>query len=101
MAKIHQSPIGLTVWHDAEEEKFPYTITGNPSRKFTVIDFESAYDFEELVKSKVQHVGITFDSEYSQFFAYAKTENLAMQFVSNIENYFAKVRDMLNVNTEV
>lgn len=95
MKKIYQSPIGLTVYYREENDKTPYTITGNVSRKDTIREMESAYDFEELVKNKVQHVGIVFDSEYSQFWAYAKTENLAVNFVKNCENYLAKVKEML------
>jgi len=92
METIYKSPIGLEIYQDENG----YTITGNVSRKHTIREMDSAYDFEELVKSKVQHVGIDFDSEYSQFFAYAKTENLALAFVHNCENYFAKVKEMLN-----
>lgn len=94
MSPIYKSSIGLVVYYDADS-KPNYTITGNVSQKHTVREMESAYDFEELVKKKIQHVGIEFDSEYAQFFAYAKTKDLAIQFVKNCESYFDRVREML------
>lgn len=90
---IFNSPIGLTVYRDSEENN--YTITGNIPEKVTIRSMESAYDLEELLKKKVQHVGIEFDSEHSQFFAYSKTKDNAIKFVKNCEDYFNKVRDML------
>ena len=50
---------------------------------------------EEFIQSKINCKGIDFDSEYSQFFAYAKTKSRALKFVKDIEKYFAKVREML------
>jgi hypothetical protein len=61
----------------------------------TVKEFDSAYDFEEFIQSKIKCNGIDFDSEYSQFFAYAKTKNRALEFVKEIEDYFVKVKEML------
>jgi hypothetical protein len=93
MQTIYKSPIGLAV------EKFDwdkdFTITGNANKSMTVKEFDSAYDFEEFIQEKIPCGDITFDSEYSQFFAYAKTENRAIEFVKAIEDYFAKVREML------
>jgi hypothetical protein len=72
-----------------------WTIAGNPKSKMTVKEFESAYDFEEFVQEKINCKGIEFDSEYCQFFAYAKTKARAIKFANDIDAYFAKVRKML------
>ncbi len=89
-----KSPIGLEVykgdWAGAQ-----WTITGNAKKELTIKEFESAYDFEEFIKQKVDHVGIEFDSEFCQFFAYAETEERAIKFLRDIEEYFKKVRDLL------
>lgn len=93
MKIIYKSPVGLVI------EKFDwdkdFTITGNANKSITVKEFDSAYDFEEFIQAKIDCKGIDFDSEYCQFFAYAKTKNRAMEFVKAIENYFATVREML------
>lgn len=89
-----KSPIGLIVykgdWQGAQ-----WTITGNPKSSMTVKEFESAYDFEEFVQEKINCKDIEFDSEFCQFFAYAKTEKRALKFLNDIEQYFKKVRDLL------
>lgn len=89
-----KSPIGLSVykgdWQGAQ-----WTITGNPKSSMTVKEFKSAYDFEEFVQEKINCKGIEFDSEFCQFFAYAKTEKRALEFLNDIEQYFKKVRDLL------
>jgi hypothetical protein len=85
----YKSPSGLEVFQF--EDSNTIHITGNPPTKYTSIQFESAYDFEEYVKDKIDD-GIEFDSEYCQFFAYAKTKERAIEFVKNIENYFDKIR---------
>ena len=89
-----KSPIGLIVykgdWQGAQ-----WTITGNPKSSMTVKEFESAYDFEEFVQKKINCKDIEFDSEFCQFFAYAKTEKRALKFLNDIEQYFKKVRDLL------
>lgn len=89
-----KSPIGLTVykgdWKGAQ-----WTITGNPKSSMTVKEFESAYDFEEFVQEKINCKDIEFDSEFCQFFAYARTERRAIKFLNDIEKYFKKVRDLL------
>jgi hypothetical protein len=72
-----------------------WTITGNPKSSMTVKQFESAYDFEEFVQDKINCKEIEFDSEFCQFFAYAKTEERAIEFANDIDSYFAKVRKML------
>ena len=94
MSAIYVSPIGLSVYDD--KEKFDcFTITGNPKKSETIVEFESAYDFEELIQEKVSCKGIDFDSEFCQFFAYAKTKASALAFVKRIEKHFNKVKKML------
>jgi hypothetical protein len=61
----------------------------------TIKEFESAYDFEEFIQEKINCKGIEFDSEFCQFFAYAKTKQSAIKFVNQIEKHFEKVRKML------
>ena len=72
-----------------------WSISGNAKRAMTVKEFDSAYDFEEFVQSKINCKGIEFDSEFCQFFAYAKTKARAIKFANDIDKYFAKVRAML------
>jgi len=72
-----------------------WTISGNSKRAMTVKEFESAYDFEEFIKEKINCKGIDFDSEFCEFFAYAKTKARAIKFANDIDKYFAKVRAML------
>ena len=93
MKVYYQSPIGLEV-NQCDGDK-DFTITGNAIKSMTVKEFDSAYDFEEFIQSKINCKEITFDSESCQFFAYAKTEVQAIRFVKAIENYFTKVREML------
>jgi len=72
-----------------------WTISGNAKRAMTVKEFDSAYDFEDFVKEKINCKGIDFDSEFCGFFAYAKTKARAIKFAKDIDGYFAKVRAML------
>jgi hypothetical protein len=72
-----------------------WTITGNMKRSFTVKEFESAYDFEEFIKARLNCRGIEFDSEFCQFFAYTETKERALKFARDIEAYFAQVRKLL------
>ena len=86
--------VGLTIykgdWEGAE-----WTITGNVKNAMTIKEFDSAHDFEEFIREKVNCNGIEFDSEFCQFFAYAKTKRTAIAFGNRIDNYFKKVRKML------
>ena len=91
MAEIYTSPIGMKVYDDGDY----FTITGNPKQSMTIKEFESAYDFEEFIQEKINCKGIEFDSEFCQFFAYAKTKQSAIRFVNQIEKHFEKVRKML------
>jgi hypothetical protein len=88
--------IGLTVYK-GDWDGAKWTITGLAKPKYTVIEFDGAYEFEELIQAKIPCKGIEFDSEYCQFFAYAKTKQSALAFVKRIEKHFAKVRNLLNV----
>ena len=94
MNKDINFPVGLTVYK-GDWEGSQWTITGNPKQSMTVKQFESAYDFEEFIQQKVACKGIEFDSEFSQFFAYAKTKAGAIAFATRIEKYFEKVRNLL------
>jgi len=91
MSAIYTSPIGLRVYDDGDS----FSITGNPKISETIVEFESAYDFEELIQEKINCKGISFDSEFCQFFAYAKTKSSALAFVNRVEKHFEKVRKML------
>ncbi len=92
MTDAYNTTIGISVskgdWEGAE-----WTITGYPKLSSKLPRFESAYDFEEVVKTQVNNVGITFDSEYCQFFAYAKTKQRAVGFAKAIEKYFKKIEE--------
>ena len=93
MKKIYESPIGLSVEKYDWDNKF--TITGKVLKSVTMKEFDSAYEFEEFIQTKINCKAIDFDSESCQFFAYAKTKAQAVRFVKAIEKYFDKVRDML------
>ena len=92
MKDAYKSTMGISVskgdWEGAE-----WTITGFPKLSDKLPRFDSAYDFEEVVKEKINCSGITFDSEYCQFFAYAKTKQRALGFAKAIEKYFKKVEE--------
>jgi hypothetical protein len=85
--------LGLEVFRLSGDKN--WTISGNAKRAMTVKEFDSAYDFEEFVQEKINCKGIEFDSEFCQFFAYAKTKARAIKFAKDIDAYFAKVRAML------
>ena len=94
MSAIYVSPIGLSIYDDKENYDC-FTITGNAKKSETIVEFESAYDFEEFIKEKVNCNNIEFDSEFCQFFAYSKTKSRALNFVKAIEKHFEKVKKML------
>ena len=79
MTYAYNTTIGISVskgdWDGAE-----WTISGYPRLSSKLPGFESAYDFEEVIKEKVNNSGITFDSEYCMFCAYAKTKQRAVGF---------------------
>jgi len=86
-------PIGLSV--SKYERDKNYTITGNLAEKYRFRDFDGAYDFEEYIKKHVDSEGIQFDSEYCQFFAYAKSEKRAKKFAQDITDWFEKVKELI------
>ena len=90
---IYTSPLGLEVIKFGWDKN--YTITGNAKREMTIKEFDSAYDFEEYIQEKINCKSITFDSEYCQFFAYAKTKQRALSFIQAIEKQFEKVREVV------
>jgi hypothetical protein len=92
---IYTSPIGLGVFDDKKEYGH-FTISGNANRKATIVEFDSAYDFQEFIQKHINCKGIEFDSEFCQFFAYAKTQSRALKFVNDIEKHFEKVKKMLD-----
>ena len=87
-------PFGLTVFQ--LEEGSDFTITGYPKKEYRTRDFDGAYDFEEYVRKHVDCKGIEFDSEYSQFFAYAKTQSRAKRFVEEIIAWFETVKKLVD-----
>jgi hypothetical protein len=93
MNSIYKSPLGLSVEKYDWDKNF--TITGKLLKSETMKEFDSAYEVEEFIQAKINCKGIDFDSEYCQFFAYAKTEKRAMTFIKEIEDYFSKVKEML------
>ena len=72
-----------------------WSISGNAKRAMTVKEFDSAYDFEEFVQSKINCKGIEFDSEFCQFFAYSETRDRAIKFARDCEAYFSQIRKLL------
>ena len=76
-------------WEGAE-----WTLTGNPSSEQLGHRYESAYDFEEAVKRNVNCSGISFDSEYCQFYAYAKTKARLESFARQIAKHYEKAKKL-------
>jgi hypothetical protein len=88
-------PIGFEIFQ-LEESKEEYTITGNIAKAYRFRDFDSAYDLEEYIRKHIDCSGISFDSEYCQFFAYTKTLDRAKQFVDDITAWVTKVKELVN-----
>jgi len=88
-------PIGFTIFK-LEEEKEEYTITGNITKEYRFRDFDSAYDLEEWIQKHIDCSGISFDSEFCQFWAYTKTLDRAKQFVDDITACVAKVKELVS-----
>ena len=87
-------PIGFTIFQlDGEKN---YTITGNLAKEYRFRDFDGAYDFEEYIQKHIDCKGIEFDSEYCQFFAYAKTEKRAKRFVEDIIAWVEKIKKLID-----
>ena len=74
-------------WEGAE-----WTLTGIPSSEQLGHQYECACDFEDAVKRNVNCSGIDFDSEFSQFFAYAKTRARLESFARQIAKHYEKAK---------
>jgi hypothetical protein len=88
-------PIGFTIFK-LEEDKEEYTITGNLAKAYRFREFAGAYDLEEYIQKHIWCTGIEFDSEYCQFFAYAKTEQRAIKFCEDIQAWFEKIKELVS-----
>ena len=87
-------PIGFTIFQLKGESN--YTITGRLAKEYRFRDFDGAYDFEEYIQKHIDCSGIDFDSEYSQFFAYAETEARAKKFIEDIIAWVTKVKELID-----
>ena len=72
-----------------------YTITGNLKKEYCFKEYGSNYDVEEHIQKHVWCHEIEFDSEFSQFFAYAKSEERAVKFCDDIKVWFDKVKEII------
>jgi hypothetical protein len=88
-------PIGFTIFQ-LDEDREEYTVTGNIAKKYRFKDFESAYDVEEYIRKHIDCSDINFDSEYCQFFAYAKTLDRAKKFVEDTTAWFEKIKELVD-----
>ena len=86
-------PIGFSVYKFDEDKN--YTITGNLSKEYRIRDFDGAYDFEDYIQKHVNCKGIDFDSEYSQFFAYAKTKARAEKFCNDVQKWIEGIKKLV------
>ena len=73
-----------------------YTITGNLKREYCFKKYGSNYDVEEHIQDHIDCNGIEFDSEFSQFFAYAKTEERAVKFCLDIQAWFDRIKELVD-----
>jgi len=71
-----------------------WTLTGIPSSEQLGHQYECAYDFEDAVKRNVNCSGIDFDSEFCQFFAYAKTRARLESFAKQIAKHYEKAKKL-------
>jgi hypothetical protein len=86
-----KTAIGLTIYK-GDYEGAQWSITGNPNAEVIGHQFDGAYEFEDCIKRHVNCSGIEFDSEYCQFWAYAKTKARLVSFGKQIDKYFAKAK---------
>lgn len=84
---------GMTIYK-GDYEGAQWSITGFPNPEKIGHHFESAYDFEDCVKRNINCSGIVFDSEFCQFFAYAKTKARLESFDKQIAKHFEKAKAM-------
>ena len=88
-----KTAFGLTIFK-GDYEGAEWSITGFPKDEQIARHFESAYDFEEAVKRNVNCSGISFDSEYCQFYAYAKTKARLESFARQIAKHYEKAKKL-------
>lgn len=87
-------PFGFTIYK-YDDDKY-YTITGNIRKDYMVRDFKSNYDVEEYIQKHINCEGIDFDSEFSQFFADARTEETAVKFCEDVQDWFENVKKLID-----
>jgi hypothetical protein len=80
--------VGLRIYKDEQG----YSITGFPKKEIIAHDYDSAYDFEDCVRRNVNCDGIEFDSEFCQFWAYAKTKGRLVKFADDIHKHYVKAK---------
>lgn len=83
--------VGLKIYKD----ETGYSITGFPKKEIINHEYESAYEFEDCVKRNVNCKGISFDSEFCQFWAYAKTPGRLVKFANDIEKHYVKAKKVM------
>ena len=88
-------PVGFTIFK-LDEDREEYTVTGYLAKEYRFKDFDSAYDLEEYIQKHIDCSGMNFDSEFCQFYAYAKTLDRAKQFVDDITTWVTKVKELVN-----
>ena len=72
-----------------------YTITGNLRKEYCFKEYGSNYDVEEHIQEHINCDGISFDSEFSQFFAYSDTEERAIKFCLDIQAWFDRIKELV------
>lgn len=87
-------PVGFSITK-FEGDKH-YTITGSIVKEYRFKDFDGNYEVEDYLQSKLDCSDIDFDSEYSQFFAYAKTEERAVKFANDVQSWFDNLKKLIN-----
>ena len=82
---------GFTIWNNScfYDNITEWILFGFPKIKGHKID--SIYEFENTLKLEINCKGITFHSTYNCFNAYAKNKERLLQFVEQIEEYFANI----------
>jgi len=88
-------PVGFTIFK-LDEDREEYTVTGYLAKEYRFKDFDSAYDLEEYIQKHIDCSGMNFDSEFCQFYAYAKTLDRAKQFVDDITAWVTKVKALVD-----
>ena len=87
-------PFGFTIYKYEDDKDC--TITGSLAKEYRFRDFDGNYELEEYLQKHINCDGIDFDSEYSQFFAYTRTEERAMRFCKDIQTWFDNIKKLIN-----